>query len=42
MCHILYDISNNVATKDFENMLKEIKHKIGVTNDEIDNLYQKV
>jgi len=38
----LYDISNNVAIKDFENMLKEIKHKIGVTNDEIDNLYQKV
>jgi hypothetical protein len=38
----LYDISNNVATKHFENMLNEIKHKIGVTNDEIDNLYQKV
>jgi hypothetical protein len=36
------DISNNVAIKNFENRLKEMKHKIGVTNDEIDNLYQKV
>jgi hypothetical protein len=36
------DISNNVAIKNFENRLKEMKHRIGVTNDEIDNLYQKV
>lgn len=38
----LNNISNNVAIKNFENRLKEMKHKIGVTNDEIDNLYQKV
>jgi hypothetical protein len=36
------DISNNVAIKGFENRLKEMKHRIGVTNDEIDNLYQRV
>lgn len=38
----LNNISNNVAIKNFENRLKEMKHRIGVTNDEIDNLYQKV
>jgi len=38
----LNNISNNVAIKNFENRLKEMKHRIGVTNDEIDNLYQRV
>jgi hypothetical protein len=38
----LNNISNNVATKDFENRLKEMKHRIGVTKDEIDNLYHKI
>jgi hypothetical protein len=38
----LNNISNNVTIKGFENRLKEMKHRIGVTNDEIDNLYQRV
>jgi hypothetical protein len=38
----LNNISNNVATKDFENRLNEMKHRIGVTKDEIDNLYHKI
>ena len=38
----LNNISNNVAIKGFENRLNEMKHRIGVTNDEIDNLYQRV
>jgi len=38
----LNNISNNVATKDFEYRLKEMKRMIGVTKDEIDNLYHKI
>ena len=38
----LNNISNNVAIKDFENKLKEMKHRIDVTNDEINNLYHKI
>jgi hypothetical protein len=38
----LNNISNNVAIKDFENKLEEMKHRIDVTNDEINNLYHKI
>ena len=38
----LYNITNNVATKDFEKRLKEMKNTIDVTNYEINYLYQKI
>ena len=38
----LNNIRNNVATKDFEEKLKEMKKRIAITKDEIDNLYHKI